>query len=207
MMRSCVGLIAVLALSACAADNIYASDAAVAQARHVAGGPSSVTLFTAISTRNGAGAHSGLLINGSERVMFDPAGTWYHPALPERHDVHYGVTDKMVLFYADYHARETFNMLEQTVEVTPAQADAIIARAEAYGAVQKAHCAVSVSSILRGVPGFESFGATYSPKKVSANFAALPGATSRLITDDDADDNHGVLLVQVGDAALTEGAN
>lgn len=207
MMRRCVALVAVLALSACAADDKYASDAAVAQARYVAEGPSSVTLFTAISTRNGSGAHSGLLINGSQRVMFDPAGTWYHPALPERHDVHYGVTDKMVAFYLDYHARETFNMLEQTIEVTPAQADAIIARAEAYGAVQKAHCAVSVSSILRGVPGFESFGPTYSPKKVSANFAALPGATYQLITDNDTDDNHGVLLVQVTEAPLAEGAN
>jgi hypothetical protein len=33
-------------------------------------------------------------------------------------------------------------------------------------------------------------------------FAELPGVTTRKITDDDADQNHGVLLVQAGDARL-----
>ena len=33
-------------------------------------------------------------------------------------------------------------------------------------------------------------------------FAELPGVTTRKITDDDADQNHGVLLVQASDAQL-----
>ena len=32
--------------------------------------------------------------------------------------------------------------------------------------------------------------------------AALPGVTTRTITDDDADENHGVRLVQAGDPRL-----
>lgn len=134
--------------------------------------------------------------------MFDPAGTWHHPALPERNDVHFGVTPKMVTFYIDYHARETFDVIEQRIMVSPGVAELVAQRAKAYGAVPKAQCANSISAILRGVPGFESLPQTYYPNKLSVAFGALPGVTSRKITDDDADDNHGVLLVQVGDPRL-----
>lgn len=202
MTRGIVALLAVAALSACGADNEFASDAEVAQARFVADAPPSITLFTVISTRNGSGGHSGLLINGSERVIFDPAGTWQHPALPERHDLHYGMTDKMIAFYIDYHARVTYDVVEQTVPVTAEQAEVAMARARAYGAVPKTQCARSISTILAGVPGFEGIGGTISPKKLSADFAAIPGASSRVITDDDDDNNHGVLLVQANGEPL-----
>jgi hypothetical protein len=43
---------------------------------------------------------------------------------------------------------------------------------------------------------------TWFPKRMVEGFAALPGVTTRKITDDDADQNHGVLLVQAGDARL-----
>jgi hypothetical protein len=200
-------VLAVLALSACAADNKFASDAEVAQARFVSDAPPSITLFTVLSTRNGSGAHSGLLINGTERVMFDPAGTWQHPRLPERHDVHFGITDKMIAYYIDYHARVTFDVVEQTVMVTPQQAAIAMARAKAYGAVPKTQCSRSISTILAGVPGFEGIGGTISPKKLSADFAAIPGATLKTITDDDDDNNHGVLLVQANGEPLDKPAD
>ncbi len=191
------GLMLALLLAACAAQDVkYDPPEKAAAARYVHPGPPSITLFTVISTRSGAGAHSGLLINGSERLMFDPAGTWYHPNLPEQHDVHYGMTPRMVSFYIDYHARETYDVVEQTVVVTPQQAAIAIARAKAYGAVPKAQCARSVTAILRGVPGFEGLSSTWYPKKLSREFGALPGVTTRSISDDDTDDNHGVLLVQ-----------
>ena len=193
---------ALLSLAACGAEPQWASDEAVARARYVHNEPPSITLYTVVSTKNGSGAHSGLLINGSERIMFDPAGTWHHPALPERNDVHFGVTPKMVTFYIDYHARETFDVIEQRIMVSPGVAELVAQRAKAYGAVPKAQCANSISAILRGVPGFESLPQTYYPNKLSVAFGALPGVTSRKITDDDADDNHGVLLVQVGDPRL-----
>ena len=196
MLRTTLGLIMLLILAACGADNEWASDAEVAQARYVQEGPSTITLFTVVNNRSNSGAHSGLLINGSEQVMFDPAGSWQHPSLPERNDVHYGLTPRMVSFYIDYHARETYRVIEQTITVTKAVADMAIAQAEAYGAVPKGQCTKSMSAVLRGVPGFESLPATWYPKVLSNAFGALPGVTARTITDDDADDNHGVLMVQ-----------
>lgn len=190
-----------LVLAACGAQDVkYAPPERVAAAQYVHPGPPTITLFTVLSTRSGAGAHSGLLINGSERLMFDPAGTWYHPNLPEQHDVHYGMTPRMVSFYIDYHARETYDVVEQTIVVTPEVAAIAMRRAMEYGAVPKAQCAAAVSSILRGVPGFESLPATWFPKKLMEAFARLPGVTTRKITDDDADQNHGVLLVQASEA-------
>lgn len=198
--NACVGL-ALLALAACGggpANAPYAPDAAVQAARYVHQGPTSVTLFTVVNNNTGSGAHSGLLINGNERVIFDPAGSFQHPALPERNDMHFGMTDRMVAFYIDYHARESYRVVEQTVNVSPEVANLVLARAKARGAVAKAHCANSISGILRDVPGFQSLPSTFFPNKLSEEFGKLPGVTKRVITDDDADDNHGVLLVDPG---------
>lgn len=197
MYLKIVAVAAVLALSACAEPK-WASDEEVAAARYVAPAPRSITLFTVEATRNGSGAHSGLLVNGSEQVMFDPAGTWYHPYLPERNDVHFGVTPTMVDFFIDYHARVTYDVVEQTVVVPPEVAEMVLERVKAYGAVPKAQCSNAVSHVLAGVPGFESISPTLWPNRLSKEFGKIPGATYRRITDDDADNNHGVLLVQAG---------
>jgi hypothetical protein len=201
MIRTLLAVTAVAMLSACGAEPKWAPEEAVQAARFVSDDPPSITLYTVINVRSGAGAHSGLLINASERVMFDPAGTWGLPRLPERNDVHFGMSDRMVLFYIDYHARETFYVIEQKLPVSAATAELVMARAKAYGAVPKAMCTQSTASILRGVPGFEGLPQTYYPKQFSEGFAKLPGVQTRKITDDDADDNHGVLLVQKGNAA------
>lgn len=203
MRRILLSLIAVLFVAACGtAEPKWASDEAVAQARYVHKGPSSITLYTVLATRDGSGAHAGLLINGSQRVMFDPAGTWHHPTLPERNDVHFGMTPLMVDFYEDYHARETFDVVAQTIEVSPAVAELALRRAMEYGAVPKAQCTVATSSILRGVPGFEGLPSSWYPKKLMDAFGRLPGVKTRTITDNDTNDNHGVLLVQAGDPRL-----
>lgn len=202
MCRLVLCFVALLGLAACAAESVFAPQAAVTAARYVHDGPTSITLYTVINNRNGSGAHSGLLINASQRVMFDPAGTFQHPRVPERNDVHYGMTPRLVNFYIDYHARETFRVIEQTVVVSPGVAELVKQRAEAYGAVPKAQCSNSITSILGGVPGFESIGSTWYPAKLSDQFGRLPGVTSRTITDDDADKNHGVLLVQAGEAPI-----
>ena len=207
MSLKALALLALVALGACStAEPVWAPDAAVAQARYVAEPPRSITLYTVISNRNDSGAHSGLLINASEQVLFDPAGSWQHPAVPERNDVHFGITPKMIAFYIDYHARETFRVVEQTIVVSPEVAELVKQRAMAYGAVPKAQCANSISSILAGVPGFEGLQSTWFPKKLSDSFGTLPGVKSRTITDDDADSNHGVLILQskaeIADAEL-----
>jgi hypothetical protein len=205
MRRILLSLIAVLFVAACgAAESKWASNEFVAQARYVHPGPSSITLYTVLATRDGSGAHAGLLINGSQRVMFDPAGTWHHPNLPERNDVHFGMTPLMVDFYLDYHARETFDVVEQTIVVSPEVAELVMRRAMEYGAVPKAQCTISISSILRGVPGFEGLPSTWYPKRLLEAFGTLPGVKTRRVTDDDTNDNHGVLLVQAGDPRLAQ---
>jgi predicted small lipoprotein YifL len=202
MLRALLALCALLTLAACGAEPIWAPDDKVAAARYVHEGPTSITLFTVINNRSDAGAHSGLMINGSERIMFDPAGTWKHPRIPERNDVHYGITPRIVNFYIDYHARETFRVIEQTVIVSPGVAELVAQRAKAYGAVPKAQCANSITSILSGVPGFEPIRKTWYPNKLMEDFAKLPGVTNKVIRDEDADKNHGVLLVQAGQAPI-----
>jgi hypothetical protein len=199
LTRIAVSVALCAALAACGAESIYAPDEAVRAATFVSGEPPSITLYTVISNRSNGGAHTGLLIDGSQRVMFDPAGSWTHPELPERNDVFFGVTDRMVNYYIDYHARETFRMVEQKVYVSPQVAQLVMQRAMAYGAVPQAQCSNSTSRILSGVPGFESLGNTWFPLKLSERFAELPGVTTRVILDEDADDNHGVLLRQAAD--------
>lgn len=202
MRRSFLMLALCGALAACgAAEPKWASDADVAKAYYVHNGPPELTLYTVISTGNGAGVHSGLLINGSQRVMFDPAGSWTLPQLAERNDVHHGMTDKMVNFYIDYHARETYDVVEQTLPVSAEVAELVMKKAMAYGAVPKAHCTDSITDILKDVPGFETIPKTMFPKKLMAAFATLPGVKERTITDTDADNNHGVLIVQKEDLA------
>jgi hypothetical protein len=196
MLRLVLCLVALLGLSACGAQSTWATDDQVQAARFVAGPPTSITLYTVVNKSSGSGAHSAILVNGSERVIFDPAGSWSHPRLPERNDVHFGMTDKAIAFYIDYHARETYNVIEQSITVSPEVAELVLKRVKDYGAVPKSQCTVATSSVLSGVPGFESLPSTWFPKQLSDAFGKLPGVTTRVITDDDDDSNHGILLVQ-----------
>ena len=78
---------------------VWAPDAVVAKHAHRTTGPTQVTLYTVVNTRNGTGAHSALLIDAGERVLFDPAGSYASPQTPERHDVLFGMTDRAVRAY------------------------------------------------------------------------------------------------------------
>ena len=71
--------------------------------------------------------------------MFDPAGSWALPRLAERNDVHFGMTDKMVDFYIDYHARKTFDVIEQTKIVSPQVAAATAVRGTLSSPADLAH--------------------------------------------------------------------
>lgn len=194
-LRLLLSLIVVAGLAACAQPK-SAPQEQIDAVRYVEGAPTYITLYTVVNKSTGSGAHSAILVNASERVIFDPAGTWYHPKLPERNDVTYGMNDKALAFYIDYHTRKTYDTIEQKIYVTPEVAELVLAKVKANGAVGKAMCTNSTSAILRSVPGFESLPQTFYPKKLSSAFGKLPGVTTRVITDDDDDNNHGVLLVQ-----------
>ena len=193
MLRIVLSLVALLTLAACGAESKWASDEFVAEKRYVHDGPPTLTLFTVISNRSGAGAHLGLMINASQRVLFDPAGTWQHPNIPERNDVHYGIRDNVVDFYIDYHARVTYHVVRQDIVVTPEVAEQALRLAEAYGAVPKAYCTKAITDILRQLPGFESIPSTFYPKKAMEAFGRLPGVTTQTFYDNDPDKNGYIL--------------
>lgn len=183
-------------LAACGADNIWASDEAVRAARFTSSAPPSITLFTVIGIPKGEGGHSALLINGSQRVIYDPAGSWNHPRIPERHDLLYGITDNFKNYYIDYHARSSYWVAEDMVPVSPQVAEIAIARAKANGASAKSFCSVETGTVLRGVPGFEAAPTGFSPLRLRDWFLTLPGVTSRRHMDGDPANNHDVLIRQ-----------
>jgi len=195
MLRFVLSVLALAFLAACAAEPKWAPDEAVENSVYVHDAPPTLSLFTVISNTSGSGAHAGLMINGSQRVLFDPAGTWHHPNLPERNDVHFGITDPAVDFYIDYHSRVTYHTIRQDIVVTPEVAELAMRAAMAYGAVPKAMCAQSISSILRALPGFEHLPQTLFPRKLYESFAELPGVTEEVFYDNDPEDN-GYILTQ-----------
>lgn len=186
------------ALVAGCAERIWATDEALRAARYVSDEPPSITLLTVIGIPRGEGAHSGLMINGSERVIYDPAGSWQHPQVPERNDVLFGINENIRRFYIDYHARETYWVAEDTMPVSREVADYAIQAALAQGAGMNAFCANDTAAVLRRVPGFEGAPRGFSPLKLRDWFRGLPGVTSKQHRDGDPANNHDVLLRQKG---------
>ena len=196
LRRSFLALVVTAALAACGADNKWADDQTVRAARFVSDEPPSITLFTVVGIPRGEGGHSAIMVNGSQRVIYDPAGSWEHPHIPERHDVLYGITDNFKRFYIDYHARSTYWVAEDTIRVSPAVAEAAIRAVEAQGASPKSYCAVNSGQALRKVPGFETVPTGFSPLKLREWFLSQPGVESRRHQDGDPANNHDVLLRQ-----------
>lgn len=173
LILGCLAL--VLVVAGCTKPRVYADDAAVSRASYSHSGPPSLTLYTMVNNRTGNGAHSALLINASERVIFDPAGSFHSEATPERHDVLFGITPGMELGYRSAHARSTYHVVSQTIDVSAQQAQIAYQLALQSGPVMDAFCASSISELLSQVPGFESITGTMSPNKLSRQFETIPG--------------------------------
>lgn len=191
LFRVFAGL-AMLALAACGGGvgdmRPDASLEAISRAAYVHDGPPALTLYTMINNRSGAGAHTSLMINGSQRVIFDPAGTVRLSEVPERDDVLYGITPGVEDFYARAHARETYHVVIQRIEVSPAVAERALQLALRAGPVASAQCTLSTSGLLRQLPGFESIGSTWYPKNLMEQFGQLPGVTTTRLFENDDDD-------------------
>lgn len=187
VLRVCLLPIALLMIAGCTAEPTWAPEDQVQRALYTHGGAPTLTLITVIRNRDNQGAHSGLLVNGSHRAIFDPAGSFHHPQLPERNDVHYGITPKALDFYIDYHARQTFRVVTQEVDVSPEQAALALKLIQEYGAVPKAACTSSITRILRQIPGFESIPSSLFPNAAMRSFAKIPGVRTNTIYDDSPD--------------------
>ncbi|MEP2531282.1 hypothetical protein [Shimia sp.] len=195
VMRLCVALLVMASLSACAVRNppeTNSPDAEVARARYVHSGPPSLTLYTMISNSAGSGAHTSLMINGSERVAFDPAGSFRAEGITAKNDVVYGMTPYLVDQYTRYHARETYHVVVQTIPVSAQVAEMALMKSKTLGPVQEAKCAYTTSALIASLPGFEDAPTSYYPVKLSEYFAEKGASYDRLY-ENDSDDKSKVL--------------
>lgn len=187
----------VFAVAGCATKQPYASDAEIAKVAYVHPGPKSLTLYTMVNNRTGGGGHSALLINASQRVIFDPAGSFYSELVPERNDVLFGITPRLEKGYRSGHARSTYHVVSQTLEVSPQQAEAAYRMALGNGAVPGAYCANATSTILGSILGSDAVTTTFYPNKLSDQFALVPGVVTEKYyeNDDDRTLKEGIVFV------------
>jgi hypothetical protein len=177
--------LALTSLSGCGGQGVYASDEVVQAARHVHGGLPELKLVTIVHYQTGRGDHTALFINGRERVVFDPAGSWKLDTIPQRGDVHYGMTTEAGASFFMSHVRETHYAVVQRLAVSPEVAEQAYALALAQGPVAPARCSASTSAILRQLPGFDGVRSTFFPQVLMRNFAELPGVQTYELHYDD----------------------
>jgi hypothetical protein len=116
------------------------------------------------------------------------------------------MTPQLYDFYIDYHARETYHVVSQELDVTQLQAAMMIEAAEAHGAVSPALCSAAVSSVLAQTPGFETIRRRLLPTRVMSMFGEIPGVRETRIYDDDSDDNYELLNAQANAARVAQQA-
>lgn len=181
-----------LALAGCSTPGNNRPNATPEQIADVAyhhDGPPAITLFTMISNRTGEGAHSSIMINApSQRIIFDPAGSVRADYITEADDVIYGVTPTFEHFYESAHARETYRVRIQRVEVPAAVAEQALRLAVTNGSVMQSMCARSTSAILSQLPGFDTIRTTWFPNKLATAMSQMPGVTDRELRESDDDD-------------------
>ncbi|MEO9895015.1 MAG: hypothetical protein ABJQ34_08375 [Paracoccaceae bacterium] len=173
-------------LGACAGVNSpYAPQEVVREKAYRHTEPASITLITVVNNQTGGGGHTALMINASQRVLFDPAGSFHHEIVPEQNDVLYGITPRVLAGYKSAHARSTFHVVTQTVPVTPEQAEIALRLAQQNGAVARSFCTSATSGLLRKVPGFENTRSVLFPIKLMEQFAQRPGVVTEKHFEDD----------------------
>lgn len=178
-----------LAIAGCA--GVSSDDASVEEVRAAAYVPQGVpklTLVTVVNNNSGAGGHSALIVSGSQQVIFDPAGSFQHERIKELGDVLYGMSPAWVAAYKSAHARSTYHVVTQEIDVTPEQAETALRLVQTNGAVGSAFCANATSSILRRIPGFEQIAVTFFPIKLMDQVAERNDVVTDKYFENDAGD-------------------
>jgi hypothetical protein len=189
-MRTPILILALCAaLAGCAAPQRPDADPeTIASVAYRDAGQPSMTLITVVNNRTGEGGHTALMVNASERVIFDPAGSFYADIVPERQDVLFGISPRIFQAYRSAHARSTFHVVTQEVPLTPEQAQIAYQLVTTNGRVAGAFCANATSSILQQIPGFESIDVTFYPVKLQEQMAQFPGVVTDKYYEDDSED-------------------
>lgn len=177
-----------LAVPACTAAEVWAPDEIVDPAIYRGSGPRHLRLFTMRSTRSDSGVHTSLLIDASQRVIFDPAGTLEQSYMPERNDVLFGVSPRYEDYFVRVHARVSYYVVTHKIFVAPEVAEKALTLALEAGPVPQANCARATSRILRALPGFETIPLVWWPTTLDRAFGALPGVETQEFREADSDD-------------------
>lgn len=191
-LRTIISIISLVVLMACEGSERnapIASSMDVQAAAYVSPLPASITLMTMVNESGDFGEHSGILINASQQVLYDPAGTFRHSTSPNARDVNYGMHPAMVEYYKSYHARRGYYVVAQEIQVSPETAELIFRRAVAQGEAPKLYCGISISSVLNDLPLFANIPTTYYPGKIMNRFGEVPGVTTTYTYEDDAGQN------------------
>ncbi len=151
----------------------WAPDEAVQRARYVNDEPPSLTLITVVDNLGGRGDHAGVIINAGERVLYDPAGSFRHPALPQRNDVIFGFSGRAEEVYRNFHVRESHHMVTQRLYVSEEVAQRAMAAALAETKARPGQCASRTAAVLRAA-GL-NVRSTLFPRTQMEDFADLPG--------------------------------
>ncbi len=185
------------ALSSCTKpEYTRATQAQVQAAFYHSDAPPSISLLNMVNENTDSSEHAGLLINGSQRVLYDPAGDYWVKGRPRKDDIHYGMTDQWVQNYESFHARLGFFVQKQTVYVSQGVADLAIRKAQERGETYHTQCASSASWVLRQLPGFSSIPQTMFPDRLRKAFARLPNVQTTYIYEDDVGQNIEALPVE-----------
>ena len=178
-MRVWILLALLWGLAACGENStLVATQGSISAVAYRDEGPAKLTVITMVSNETGAGGHTALMINGPQRVLFDPAGSFRTKNVPEKGDVLYGITPQVFSIYKSSHARATHHVVTQEIEVTAEQARIAYQLATQNGPVPGAFCTRATTSILSQVPGFEWVNKTYFPVKLQKQIETYPGANT-----------------------------
>lgn len=191
MKRRTFILSAPLAITACGPvlrEEVLAPQSAIDRVAVTSPGPRRLSLLTMKNVRSGSGAHTAMIIKASQTVLWDPAGTFGHETIPERNDVHFGITQQLEDIFISFHARETYYVVVQEVDVSPEVAEMALRLVMDNGPTPKAACARHTSRIIHKLPGFETVGNTFFPNSLEKQFAEIPGVRTRVVREDDDDD-------------------
>lgn len=190
--RRAVLLGAPAALAACSTKPVVFADSAdVAAVAYQHPGPKYVQVMSMFNTGSNNGAHTALVINASQRVIFDPAGDFTHSKIPERHDVLYGANPRVVKGFFDCHARATYWAALQYVEVSPESAELAFRRVQSLGPQPDAFCTRSISQTLAELPELRNYvRPTWFPDNLHKQLQFVPGVVTEELRQDDDPDKH-----------------
>jgi len=179
-----------LFLAGCASNSGTAPSESISAAAFTNPAPASVSLVTMVNAASDFGEHSALLINGSQQIIYDPAGSFRHSELPRRDDIVYGITPHFAEYYYSYHARFGYYVKVQTLQISRDEADAMIAAAQVKGHVPKLFCATAISDVLNDFPQFADIPVTFFPGAIMKRVARNDAVDTLVVREDDIGQNY-----------------